>query len=157
MEVVDSKKQKLDPPAIILKSAKMQDTQGLNNTQLLGAVGAQMSLPNSSTVQVGNTVFLTFFGKTPETNKKAVGRAFNVDTGKNFINNGFQFFQSLQRQGVTHYSTQFKGHVFLNAFKIFQRRAAKQDTKIYIGKTQDEQYNVYILFGKEPLVLGKNK
>ena len=95
MEVINSKKQMLDPPAIIVKSAKMQDTQGLNDTQLLGAVGAQMSLPNASTVQVGNTVFLTFFGKTPETNKKAVGRAFNVDTGKNFINNGFQFFQSL--------------------------------------------------------------
>ena len=146
LTLVDSKEKELSFPEIITLSLKSQlDGMNINLTQALG------------TIQVGNTVFLTHYGKTPETEKKTVGRAFNADTGKNFINNGFRFFAALQRQGVTHYSTEFKGNVFLNAFKIFQRRAAKQDTEIFIGRTEDDRYRVFIRFGKERLVLGKNK
>lgn len=158
LTLVNSNEKELSFPEIITLSLKSQlDGMNINLTQALGTVTAEMALKNAKTIQVGNTVFLTHYGKTPETEKKTVGRAFNADTGKNFINNGFRFFAALQRQGVTHYSTEFKGNVFLNAFKIFQRRAAKQDTEIFIGRTEDDRYRVFIRFGKERLVLGKNK
>jgi hypothetical protein len=84
-----------------------------------------------------------------------VGRAFNVDTGRNFIINGFKYFTYLQKKKITHYTTTFDGPVYLNAFKLFKRRADQQDTEIAIGKYRGtDEYVVFIKLGKEPLARG---
>ena len=85
-----------------------------------------------------------------------VGRAFNADLGRNFVVNGFKYFTYLQKKKITHYTTTFEGSMFLNAFKIFQRRAKKQDTEIGIGrlKRSPNTYVVFIRLGKEPLAEG---
>ena len=83
-----------------------------------------------------------------------IGRAFNVDTGKNFITNGLDFISYLQEQGITHYTTWFVGADFLNAFRFFQRMTRKKDTQIGIAERDEGGYIVYIKIGKDPIPEG---
>ena len=157
MQMVDSKKEKLPATNIVTLVCERQK-QNLKKTmaQLLGAVTAEMSLKNAATVQVGNTVFLTHYGKDEKSQNKAVGRLFNVDTGRNLVSNTFRFFAHLQRKGVTHYTTKFETNEYLNLAKIVKRRVEREtDTKVYIGKLKKGGYAVFVLFGTERLALGK--
>tara|TARA_R110000803_G_scaffold89090_3_gene156210 strand:+ start:2834 stop:3232 length:399 start_codon:yes stop_codon:yes gene_type:complete len=121
---------------------------------VLAAIAAEFTLPQTDLVQIGNTVFVGHTGK-GKNNKKMVGRAFNADVGRNFIVNGFKYFTYLQQKGITHYSTEFDGPVFLNGFKLFKRRADKLDTKIEIGKRKGiDKYVVFMQLGRKPLMRG---
>jgi hypothetical protein len=111
-----------------------------------------MSMPRSDTVQFGNTVYLSHRGK-GKNSKKMVGRAFNVDTGKNFVNNSLRYINYLQKKGITHYTTWFNGDDFLNGFRIFQRMTKGSDTQIGIARREDSGYIVYTKIGKEPIAI----
>lgn len=154
MQLVNSKERLLKGPEIVAMSA--MEATGLKYPKevLLGAVAAEFTLPRTDLVQIGNTVFVGHTGK-GKNKKKMVGRAFNVDTGRNFIINGFKYFTYLQKNGITHYTTTFDGPVFLNGFKLFKRRADQQDTEIAIGKYRNtDTYVVFMRLGKEPLMRG---
>lgn len=154
MQVVNSKEKLLNGPEIVAKSA--METTGLPYPKeaILGALAAEFTLPRTDLVQIGNTVFVGHTGKGKDS-KKMVGRAFNVDTGRNFIVNGFKYFTYLQKMGITHYTTTFDGPVFLNGFKLFKRRADQQDTEIAVGKHKGtNKYIVFMKLGKEPLMRG---
>ena len=155
MIVVDSKEKLLPGPEIVAQTIYNMPQMKFSNEAVMGAIAAETNLPDTDIVQIGNTVFLAHRGKGPNKNKM-VGRAFNVDTGRNFAVNGFKYFTYLQQKGITHYTTIFDGPVFLNAFKIFQRRAKKQDTEIGIGRLRKypNKYVVFIRLGKEPLAKG---
>ena len=155
MIVVDSREKLLSGPEIVVQRIYNQPDVKYSKAAVLGAVAAETNLPNTDIVQIGNTVFLGHMGK-GENKKKMVGRAFNVDTGRNFAINGFKYFTYLQQKGITHYTTFFEDPVFLNAFKIFQRRAKQQDTEIGIGRLKEDpnRYVVFIRLGKEPLARG---
>ena len=152
METVDSEKEMLDPPIIMARSAEQQGLQGNNLVQMLGVIAAEMSLRNASTVQVGNTVFLTHYSKDL---KKGYGKTFNLDTAKNFVRNILIFFGTLQKKGVTHYTADFDGTVYLNAVRLLQKILKKQtDSRVYIGKLPDGGYRMYGKVGKEPYKVG---
>jgi hypothetical protein len=155
MVIVDSNEKILPGPEIVAQTIYNMPQMKFSNEAVMAAIAAETNLPNTDIVQIGNTVFLAHRGKGPN-KKKMVGRAFNVDTGRNFTVNGFKYFTYLQQKGVTHYTTFFDGPVFLNAFKIFQRRAKKQDTEIGIGRLEqyEDKYVVFIKLGKEPLAKG---
>jgi hypothetical protein len=154
MELVNSKEKLLNGPEIVAQSAYNMADMKYPKEAVLGAVAAEFTLPETDLVQIGNTVFVGHTGK-GKNKKKMVGRAFNVDTGRNFIVNGFKYFTYLQQKGITHYSTEFTGPVFLNGFKLFKRRADQQDTKIEIGKYRDtDKYVVFMRLGKKPLMRG---
>jgi hypothetical protein len=155
MKLTDSKEKLLPGPEIVAQTIYNQPMLNYTPEALIGAVAAESTLPNTDIVQIGNTVFIAHTGK-GKNKRKMVGRALNVDTGRNFVVNGFKYFTYLQQKGVTHYTTTFTGPVFLNAFKIFQRRAKKQDTEIGIGrlKKYPDMYVVFIRLGKEPLAKG---
>jgi hypothetical protein len=153
METVDSKETLLDGPAII--SRHVRNNPGLYPQGVsMGAIAAELTMPGMDVVQIGNTVFIGHLGKGKNA-KKMVGRALNVDTGKNFITNGLKYFTYLQKRGITHYSTKFYSPIFLNAFRVFQRQAHKQDTQIGIGKLKQspDTYVAFIRLGKEPLAM----
>jgi len=153
METVDSKKELLGGPEIITRHVR--DNPGLYPPGVsMGAIAAELTMPDKDVVQIGNTVFIGHLGK-GKNSKKMSGRALNVDTGKNFITNGFKYFTYLQKRGITHYSTTFDSPVFLNAFRVFQRQAHKQDTQIGIGKLKQapDTYIAFIRLGKEPLAM----
>ena len=158
VELVDSSKKLLKGPEIIASAVANMPDIGLPLQSILTAIAAETTLPNVDVIQVGNTVFLAQVGK-GENQHKVVGRAFNMDTGRNFVKNGFKYFNYLQQKGYTHYSTSFTGPVFLNAFKVFRRRLERGDTQVYIGRREADEpakdkYEIYVRIGKEPLSRG---
>lgn len=155
MELIDSKEKLLSGPEIVVQTVYNQPSMGYPPEAIISAVAAESALPNTDIVQIGNTVFIGHKGKGKE-RRKMVGRALNADIGRNFVVNGFKYFTYLQKKRITHYTTTFEGPMFLNAFKIFQRRANKQDTEIGIGRLRQSPntYVVFIRLGKEPLAKG---
>jgi hypothetical protein len=155
--VVDSKKRLLSVSEIISRSA-IEVTPDVNPTILLGTITAEMTLPTADVVQIGNTVFLGHRSKEGKNTGKMFGRAFNLDTARNFVTNGFKYFTYLQKNGITHYTTEFSNPMYLNAFKILKRRLEQLDTKVYIARYESEENGVgYLAFGKigkQPLTRG---
>lgn len=156
MQIVNSKERLLEGPVILGMAASndKQTTDQYSPDQYLAFIASEMTIPGTDAVQIGNTVFIGHKGK-GKNKRKMVGRAFNVDTGRNFILNGFKYFTYLQKKKVTHYMTTFRTPVFLNAFKLFDRRAQQQnsDTLFSIGKVKGtDEYVVYIHLGKKPLM-----
>jgi hypothetical protein len=151
MELTDSNEKLLEGPEIVARS--VQNTPGEYNASVsLAAIAAELTMPGIDVVQIGNTVFVGHLGKGKDS-KKMSGRAWNVDTGRNFIMNGFKYFTYLQKRGITHYSTSFDGPVFLNAFRVFQKRVKQLDTEIGVGRLKNDPntYVAFIRLGKEPL------
>ena len=138
MPVVDSNTRLLNIPTVITMAA--DELRGQNNLPLQATL----------LVQMGNTIFVGHTGKSKQ-KTKMVGRAFNVDTGRNFIKNCLQYISYLQEKGITHYSSQFEGTVLVSAVKVMQRRLMDTDTKMYLGRTSDDKYVIFIKIGKESL------
>jgi len=150
METVDSKQQELDIPQIIIRSLEqLQDEDDPPIQAQMLSVVAEGAMENADTVQIGNTVFLAHSGKGDNKNKMA-GRAFKIDTGRNFIDNSVKYLQYLQEKNVTHYSTDLADDTLLPAMKILQKRLRKtEDSALYIGVTEDDEYIIYGKLGEE--------
>ncbi len=148
--IVDSNKKVLTTPEIITASANQTGfPEDIPLEAVLLSIAKEGSLETADTIQIGNTVFLGQTG-TGKNKNKMVGRAFNIDTGKNFVENGFKYFDYLREKGITHYSTRFTEDTFLNAFRVFQRRTDKDGSgSTAIGKLKSGGYVVYLkLFPK---------
>tara|TARA_R100000353_G_C6343443_1_gene151082 strand:- start:17 stop:487 length:471 start_codon:yes stop_codon:yes gene_type:complete len=151
MPVVDSNTRLLNIPTVITMAA--DELRGQNNLPLqatLLGLARETSLENADVVQMGNTIFVGHTGKSKQ-KTKMVGRAFNVDTGRNFIKNCLQYISYLQEKGITHYSSQFEGTALVSAVKVMQRRLMDTDTKMYLGRTSDDKYVIFIKIGEESL------
>lgn len=148
MFTVDSKETPLPAPEVIMESIRNYNATPYPADVVATSIAREMAMPDVDMVQIGNTVFIGHRGK-GENKDKMVGRAFNIDTGENFIRNGFKYFNYLQRKGFTRYVTQYDGDVFDSAFKTFQRRADPSDTKIAMAKKNGKTV-VAVKLGKEP-------
>jgi len=155
---VDSKERELELSEILVRAAfsnngavSTVDDLPLSPQVVLAVLSNEMSMPEVDVKQFGNTLFITHSGK-GENRKKVVGRALNSDTGRNFMNNALQYAAYLQEKGVTHYSTEFEGTSYLNAFKVLQRLFQSIDSTVAIGRLEDENsYRAFVLFGKDPI------
>ena len=152
MKTVDSKKQELTTPEVVIQAVEqLGDTEDTPIQTTLLAIAKEGSMENADTIQIGNTVFLAHRGVGDNKNKM-VGRAFNIDTGRNFISNAVKYLQYLQEKNITHYSTEFEGDTLLPAMQMLQKRLKKtSDSAMYIGITEDDEYLVYIKLGEEPV------
>ena len=101
-------------------------------------------------VQFGNTVFLANEGKNGSKNK-LVGRAFNVDTARKFIDNCLDYMEYLREKGITHYTTIFEGSEVLKLMQFLQRFLESTDTNIYIGEDANNKYIAYVKLGNDPI------
>ena len=158
VELVDSSKKLLAGPEIIASAVANMPPSKYSSAAILTTIAGETTLPDTDIIQIGNTVFLAHYGE-GENRHKMVGRAFNMDPARNFVKNGFKYFDYLQRKGYTHYSTSFTGPVFLNAFKVFKRRLEQGDTQVYIGRRETDEpakdkSEIYVRIGKEPLSRG---
>ena len=87
----------------------------------------------------------------------ALGRAFNVDTGKNFLNNCLEYMEYLRKKGITHYSTSFTGSEVLKLMQLLQRIVKNNtDSRIYIAIDDtdpyaESDYITYFKVGKDPM------
>lgn len=138
MAQFDSKERKLSIPEIVSQAMATQNTTGLPIQTVLVAFVKEASMPNTEVKQYGNTVFITHFSKDKDL---AVGRALNIDTARNFLDNGEEYFRGLVRGGTRKFVAQFDQKSFATAFATFKRRPVTTDMKLWIvdtpsGKTQ---------------------
>ena len=141
MKIVDSNENLLSTPEIITLSASENTTLPLATT--LMAIVKEGSMPNTEVKQYGNTVFITHFSKDRDL---AVGRALNIDSARNFIDNGAEYFADLVRNGTTKFVAQFKQKSFALAFKALQKRPVTTEQRLWIFDTVDGQTQVRIIF-----------
>ncbi len=157
MDIVDSNEKKLEGPEILVLAAYSNNGAAASIGDVyapdvaLATIAQELKMPSADIRQYGNTVFLGHRGKGQNRNKM-VGRAFNVDTGRNFVNNSLQYIRYLQKRGITHYTTWFNGEGFLNGFRVFQRLTKGSDTNMGIARRDEGGYIVYIKIGKRPIL-----
>ncbi len=150
MQVVDSNKQKLTTPEIVIQTMESKTNTRDDFINAMRLLAKEGSMKNADTVQIGNTVFLAHRGKDKNKNKM-VGGLFNVDTVPNFTENYIKYFQYLQNKNITHYNGRFSEDTLLPAAKTVQEQLTKaDDSKMYLG-TQDKEYVVYVNIGKDPI------
>jgi hypothetical protein len=124
MEMIDSKKRKLSPQEIILMAIKDRPIEGVSEKQMLSSLLAESKMKGSHMVQVGNTIFIGHF--TEADPSIVLGRAINMDTANNFVNNGQKYFEQLVDVGLKTYITMpFNEPQFIHALKAFERNKTK--------------------------------
>jgi hypothetical protein len=151
MPLVNSREEQLSGQAVVYGALQRQDFAGYDPATALMAITKEMSLPDTRVIQFGNTIFITHVGK-GDNKTKAVGRALNMDTGRNFVNNCLSFAKYLQERQITHYTTWFETDDYLGAAKLLQRVVKDTDTKVGIAEQEDGAgYILYIRIGTEPI------
>ena len=101
MELVDSKKQKLSYNqvlfgAIVNLKSSGQIPENITMRQAVATVLGEIGSKNVQTVQIGNSLFVGVF--TPEKNNMYI-RLYNIDVGRNVIDNMYRYVAFLQKEG----------------------------------------------------------
>lgn len=148
--VVDSKKQFVSAPEIIMRVA-----QEFNNTEypvqnVIASIAEELAMPNTDQVQIGNTVFI---GHTGEGKHSSVmeGRALNIDTAQNFVRNGLQYLAYLQNKDIRYYRTDFNAQEYLSAFQFWYNKTKDTDTEVDVVQLDTGGYRAYIYLGDDSL------
>jgi len=150
MRVIDSKEELVPEARIVVLSVDQVNTK-YPLAVALALIAKEGSMPSADTKQFGNTVFLTHRG-VGENQNKTVGRAFNIDTARNYINNVLVYLEYLRVGGITHYTTMFSGSEVLKLVKIIERTLEDNtDTVGFIRKAtkSDSEYMAFVKFGKQ--------
>lgn len=150
MKVIDSK-QEVVPEGVIIALSIDQINTKYPLATALAVVAKEGSMPSADTRQFGNTVFLSHRGKR-QNQDKMVGRAFNIDTARNYISNVLMYLEYLRVRGITHYTTMFNGSEVLKLVKIIERILEDNtDTVGFIREAtnSDAEYMAFVKFGKQ--------
>ena len=150
MKVIDSKQELALESTIIVLSVDQINTKYPLATAL-AIIAKEGSMPSADTKQFGNTVFLSHRGK-GENQNKMVGRAFNIDTARNYISNVLMYLEYLRVRGITHYTTMFSGSEVLKLVKIIEHTLeSSTDTVGFIreAKKSAAGYMAFVKFGKQ--------
>tara|TARA_R100001377_G_scaffold38757_1_gene21610 strand:- start:5526 stop:5993 length:468 start_codon:yes stop_codon:yes gene_type:complete len=151
METTNSDDKELQSADIIVKVLDQIGVGDMSIATALAIIAKEGTLDTADTVQFGNTVFLANRGVGANKNKM-VGRAFNVDTGKNYLNNCLEYMEYLRKKGITHFNTSFSGSEVLKLMQLIQRMIKKNtDSRVYIGEDAKGDYLVYFKVGKDPI------
>ena len=148
--VVDSTKQPLQAPEIIMTAASELNNTGRPVGNVIAALAQELAMPNTDQVQIGNTVFIGHRGKGKNKNVMA-GRALNLDTARNFIRNGLKYISYLQRKGVEYYRTDFDEKQYLTAFQFWFNKSEGTDTEIDVVQLDTGGYRAFIKIGEDSL------
>ena len=150
METVDSKEQLLAFPVVVTNSVQRLIDEGEIDLPLqvvLIALAKEATLETCNVYQSGNTVFI---GHISPDKRRMLGRAFNMDTPNNFLDNGLQYFRYINKIGVRDYYTHFKNPSYASAFKYMDRALSKStvkdriDIEIYPSRNNPELTIVHV-------------
>ena len=150
MQAIDSQKNPLPAPEVILRFVQDYNDSGYSPQHVLAAIAEELTLPNTDQVQVGNTVFIGHTGTGKHENVMD-GRALNIDTARNFMRNGLKYIAYLQNKGVRYYRTDFNEKSYVTAFQFWYNKSQGSDTEIDVVQLEDGSYRAYIYIGDEPL------
>lgn len=148
METVNSNSEVLNTSEVIAMALEQLNSKKYTLDAAFKIIAKEAE--TADIVQFGNTVFLANEGKNGSKNK-LVGRAFNVDTARNFIDNCLDYMEYLREKGITHYTTIFEGSEVLKLMQFLQRFLESTDTNIYIGEDANNKYIAYVKLGNDPI------
>jgi len=123
------------------------DVEGISKEAMLLGLAKEISMPNVDQTQVGNTVFIGHRGKGANKNKM-FGRAFNVDTARNYTDNFVKYLKVLQQKRITHYSVDIKGETLIPMAKAVGKKL--RGTGVQARMFPFEDGSGYRLFFKLP-------
>ena len=151
MELVDSKNNKLDMRELIVRALQLEKraTANPNSIQdMTTKVIAELSLKTTEAIQIGNTFFIAQRGlKFPN---KLEGRFLNVDTGKNFVKNFYNYLAHLQREGITNYISEIKDKRLIPAMTLVSNKLRTVDTTVSVGSNAKTS-GIFVKLGKQPI------
>ena len=148
--VADSKTNPLTAPEIIMTYVKDLDDGTYPLANVLASISEELRLPNTDQVQIGNTVFVGHVG-TGKHKNAMFGRAFNLDTGRNFVRNGLKYLAYLQNKGIKFYRAEFDTPEYITAFKLFYEATKNTDTEVDVVQLNTGGYRAYVAIGNDPL------
>jgi len=153
VELVDSKNNKLDMRELIVRALQLEKraTANPNSIQDMATeVIAELSLKTTEAIQIGNTFFIAQRGlKFPN---KLRGRFLNVDTGKNFVQNFYNYIAHLQRDGITHYTSELKEKSLVPALQLVHAKLRNVDTTVSIAPLENStSHGLFVKLGKQPI------
>jgi len=136
MGQIDSKKESLlSLPVVVLKAIEQGDLRSLTPAAVIASILKQASMENGHIVQYGNTVFI---GNTNKSGNLVYGRAFNVDTPKNFMSNGVHYLKYLMKKGVKKYISVFNNPAIASAFKHLEKSPLKDQISVRLARSQSK-------------------
>ena len=144
METVDSIEELLPLPVIVAQSVQRLIDEGEEDLPLqvvLIAIAKEATLESANVYQAGNTVFL---GHTSPDKRRMFGRAFNMDTPKNFLNNGLNYFKYISGIGVRDYYTQFTNPSFVSAFKYMEKSPIGDQLEVDAYRDEEEPDQIVV-------------
>ena len=151
MELVDSKNNKLDMRELIIRALQLEKRATADPSSLQDMateVIAELSLKTTEAIQIGNTFFIAQRGlKFPN---KLEGRFLNVDTGKNFVKNFYNYLAHLQREGITNYISEIKDKRLIPAMTLVSNKLRTVDTTVSVGSNAKTSGS-FVKFGKQPI------
>ena len=151
MELVDSKNNKLDMRELIIRALQLEKRANADPSSIQDMttkVIAELSLKTTEAIQIGNTFFIAQRGlKFPN---KLEGRFLNVDTGKNFVKNFYNYLAHLQREGITHYISEIKDKRLIPAMTLVSNKLRTVDTTASVGSNAKTN-GIFVKFGKQPI------
>jgi hypothetical protein len=150
MIVVDSRKEMLPPPKIIAIGVQQQNHSDVPYAKVMAMVAADMAMEDADMAQIGNTVFI---GHIKE--GKMMGRAFNVDTARNFVQNILKYHAHLRRRNVEWYVTSFTGDKYIPVFKMVERSIQGTDTQMQLGRNKNTGDHVVVFKLGDASVVGE--
>ena len=151
MELVDSKNNKLDMRELIIRALQLEKRANADPSSIQDMttkVIAELSLKTTEAIQIGNTFFIAQRGlKFPN---KLEGRFLNVDTGKNFVKNFYNYLAHLQREGITNYISEIKDKRLIPAMTLVSNKLRTVDTTVSVGSNAKTS-GIFVKFGKQPI------
>ena len=150
MELKDSKKDKLSYNQVLFGSivnlkSSGQIPENITMRQAVATILKEIEGKNVQTVQIGNSIFVGVF--TPEKNNMYI-RLYNMDMGRNVLDNMYKYVAFLQKKGIAFASAQIRNEKLLPGLRVLKKKLEEKDTKLEIV----DGHAMFIKFGKEPLM-----
>ena len=150
MAIVNSKDKKVPTAEVITNAlADMKRDNLLPENMPLQAIILSIiqecHMPDTSTVQLGNTVFISHFSKD---RKEIAMRAFNIDTPRNYLDNSIQFAKQIMKFGVERMTSDFADSRIAQLFTMMGRRKELAGASMQLAKLSNGATRAYVRLPK---------
>ena len=145
MKLVDSKNKTIPGPEIITRvihNMSEEELDGISPDVALIGMAKELTMEDVEPKQFGNTVFI---GHYTDDKSGVYMRALNMDTAKNFVDNGEQYIKYLLDQGVDKMYSEFNGPQLLHVFKLFSKRPGTKDMIFNYFKIDEDTNGVEVI------------
>lgn len=145
MKLVDSKNKVIPGPEIITRvvyDMSEEELDGITPQVALIGLAKELTMDSVEPKQFGNTVFI---GHYTDDKSGVFMRALNMDTAKNFVDNGEQYIKYLLDQGVDKMYSEFDGPQLLHVFKLFSKRPGTKDMIFNYTKIDENTNGVEVI------------